>query len=62
MYGTLQKECNNLKNFAPLFDKKLRRTFMVCLWICAGSAGIRVAALYKTVYCSVAIKVRRVWL
>ena len=38
MYGTRQKEYNNLKkNCASLFDKKSRHTFMVC----AGSAGIR---------------------
>ena len=30
----------------PLFDKKLRLTFMLCLLICAGSAGIRIAAIF----------------
>ena len=29
------------KMFAPLFYKKTCCTFMVCLWICAGSAKIQ---------------------
>ena len=31
---------------APLFDKKTCHTLMVCLCICAGSAGYGIAALF----------------
>ena len=31
---------------APQSDKTMRHTFMVCLWICAGSAGYGIAALF----------------
>ena len=31
---------------APHFDKKMCCTFMVCLWICAGSAEFGIAALF----------------
>ena len=30
----------------PPFDKKSHHTFMVCLWICAGSVGIRIVTLF----------------
>ena len=34
------------KMCAPLFNKNMCRTFMVCLWVCAGSAGYKIAALF----------------
>ena len=35
-----------VKICVPLFDKKLRLTFMLCLWICARSAGTWIAAIF----------------
>ena len=45
-YGKCEKNAKICKICVPLFDKKLRLTFMLCLWICAGSAGIRIAAIF----------------
>ena len=68
----VKKNATICKICAPLFDKKLHHTFMVC----AGNTRIRncgtfyqtrriftarVAALYKTAHCGAAIKVRHFW-
>ena len=40
-------------------DKTTCRTFMACLWICAGSAGIRIAALFAK--CAIFRRTRRIF-
>ena len=35
-----------VKICAPQSDKTTRHTFMICLWICTGTAGYGIAALF----------------
>ena len=42
----VKKNATICKICVPLFDKKLRLTFMLCLWICTRSDGIRIAAIF----------------
>ena len=70
----VKKNATICKICALLFDKKSCHTFMVCLWIFAGSAGIQIVALfakgaalsrhkvlYKTAHCGTAINMWRCW-
>ena len=46
----VKKNATICKICGPLFDKNTHRTYMVCLWICAGSARIRNCGAFCSLY------------